>query len=116
MRYVINWNEVNKFLYRMRQKTKEKIAKNIVAFMVDDTPLLQESISFICNWVMTDGAEKTKALYDVWDIILKTYLPKERPVLFCSVPAKEYLSETYKVLLEEYMLQKNFQIIAQGIY
>lgn len=68
----------------MRQKTKENIAKNIIAFMVDDTPLLQESISFICNWVMTDGAEKTKAFYDVWDIILKTYLPKERPVLFRS--------------------------------
>ena len=68
----------------MRQKTKEKIAMNIVAFMVDDTPLLQESISFICNWVMTDGSEKTKAFYDVWDIILKTYLPKERPILFRS--------------------------------
>ncbi len=52
--------------------------------MVDDTPLLQESISFIRKWVRTDGTEKTKSFYDVWDIILKAYLPKERPILFRS--------------------------------
>ena len=68
----------------MRQKTKEKIAKNIVTFMIDDIPLLQESVSFIYNWVMTDSAEKTKAYYDIWNIILKIYLPKERPILFRS--------------------------------
>ena len=44
--------------------------------MVNDTPLLQESVSFIYNWVMSDGSEKTKAYYDVWDIVLKTYLPQ----------------------------------------
>lgn len=69
---------------RMSQREKEKIANNIVDFMVNDTPLLQESVSFICNWVMTDGAEKTKAYYDVWDLVLKIYLPPERPVLFRS--------------------------------
>ena len=68
----------------MSQKAKKRIAENIVAFMTDDTPLLQESVSFICNWVMTDGAEKTRTYYDVWDLVLKKYLPPERPVLFRS--------------------------------
>ena len=71
-------------MYRMSQKAKKRIAENIVAFMTDDTPLLQESVSFICNWVMTDGAEKTRTYYDVWDLVLKIYLPPERPVLFRS--------------------------------
>lgn len=72
----------------MKRKTKEIIAKNIVAFMIDDIPLLQESVSFISNWVMTDSTEKTKAYYDIWNIILKTYLPKERPILFRSCKRK----------------------------
>lgn len=71
-------------MYRINQSTREKIAYNIVDFMVNDIPLLQESVSFIYNWVMSDGSEKTKAYYDVWDIVLKTYLPQERPILFRS--------------------------------
>ena len=75
---------MKEFLYRMGSKNKRKIAENIVAFMTEDVPLLQESVSFICNWVMTDGAEKTRTYYDVWDLVLKIYLPPERPVLFRS--------------------------------
>ncbi len=75
---------MNGFLYKISQGTKEKIANNIVDFMVNDTPLLQESVLFIYNWVKSDGSEKTKAYYDVWDIVLKTYLPYERPILFRS--------------------------------
>ena len=71
-------------MYKLRKHVKEKIANNIVDFMVNDTPLLQESVSFIYNWVISDGSEKTKAYYDVWDIVLKTYLPQERPILFRS--------------------------------
>lgn len=71
-------------MHRISKKEKEQIANNIVAFMDENTPLSPESISFIYNWVMSDGAEKTKAYYDVWDIVLKTYLPQERPVLFRS--------------------------------
>ena len=71
-------------MYRINRSSREKIAYNIVDFMVNDTPLLQESVSFIYNWVISDGSEKTKAYYDVWDIVLKTYLPQERPILFRS--------------------------------
>ena len=48
-------------MYRINRSSREKIANNIVDFMVNDTPLLQESVSFIYNWVMSDGSEKTKA-------------------------------------------------------
>lgn len=62
------------------------IANNIIAFMRDQEELSSKSASFICNWVMTGGAEKTKKMYDTWDIILKNYLPQERPIIFraCS--------------------------------
>lgn len=72
------------FLYRANFSTKEMIADNLIAFMIDDTPLLQETISFVHNWVMSDKAEKTKAYYDVWDIVLRKYLPVQRPILFRS--------------------------------
>ncbi|MBQ7044147.1 MAG: hypothetical protein IJN78_06010, partial [Clostridia bacterium] len=71
-------------MHRISKNEKEQIANNIVAFMDEDTPLSPESVSFIYNWVMSDGAEKTKSYYDVWDVVLKIYLPQERPVLFRS--------------------------------
>lgn len=53
--------------------------------MTEDVPLLEESISFIYNWVrQPDGCGQAKSYYDVWELVLKSYLPKERPVLFRS--------------------------------
>lgn len=70
-------------MQRIGPKAKERIAKNIIAFMVDGTPLIKESKSFIYTWVRhPDGNGKSKSFYDVWDIVLQNYLPKERPVLF----------------------------------
>lgn len=39
-----DWHEVSQLMYRLSKRLKEEIATNIVAFMVDDTPLLKESI------------------------------------------------------------------------
>ncbi|MDM1521563.1 hypothetical protein HX087_17485 [Myroides odoratimimus] len=39
---------------------------------------------FISNWILTSGNEKRKAFFDVWEIVLKNYLPKTRPILFRS--------------------------------
>ena len=70
-------------MQRIGPKAKERIAKNIIAFMGDGTPLTKESKSFIYTWVrQPDGNGKSKSFYDVWDIVLQNYLPKERPVLF----------------------------------
>ena len=84
--YCINdWHEVSQLMYRLSKRLKEEIATNMVAFMVDDTPLLKESISFIYNWVsQPEGVGRSKGYYDVWDIVLRNYLPKERPTLFRS--------------------------------
>lgn len=72
-------------MYRLSKRSREEIATNIVAFIVDDTPLLKESISFIYNWVsQPEGVGRSKGYYDVWDIVLRNYLPKERPILFRS--------------------------------
>ena len=72
-------------MQRISGKSRERIAKNIVSFMVDDAPLLPESVSFIYCWVkQPDGHGRTKSYHDVWELILKSYLPKERPILFRS--------------------------------
>ena len=72
-------------MQRIGPKAKERIAKNIIAFMVEGTPLIKESKSFIYTWVrQPDGNGRSKSFYDVWDLILQDYLPKERPVLFRS--------------------------------
>ena len=72
-------------MQRISKKAKERIANNIVAFMVDDVSLLPETISFIYNWVrQPEGTGRSKSYYEVWDTVLQNYLPKERPVLFRS--------------------------------
>lgn len=68
---------------RIGPNAKERIAQNIIAFMVDGVPLTLESKSFIYTWVrQPDGNGKSQSFYDVWDLVLQNYLPKERPVLF----------------------------------
>ena len=70
---------------RLSQNKKKRIADNLVSFMMEDCPLLQETVSFIYSWVRrTDGTGASKGYYDVWDMVLKKYYPKERPVLFRS--------------------------------
>lgn len=43
---------------------------------------MKETVSFIGNWILTTSEEKTKAYFDVWEIVLSNYLPSERPLLF----------------------------------
>ena len=72
-------------MQRLSEKTKEKIANNLVDFMERDVPLLEETRLFIRNWVGNyDGSGRRKGYYDVWNIVLSRYLPKERPILFRS--------------------------------
>lgn len=46
--------------------------------------ITDQTRGFIGNWILTDFKGKYKAYYDVWDIVLRNYLPKERPLLFRS--------------------------------
>lgn len=70
--------------YRLSQEQKENISGNLVAFMESKEDLSQDSADFIIMWIKTGSEEKTKAFYDVWDIVLKNYIPQTRPVLFRS--------------------------------
>ena len=74
----------NNFQYRLSKNQKEEIAQNLIEILQNDTDIANETRTFISNWILTGPEEKRKAFYDVWDIVLKNYLPTTRPILFRS--------------------------------
>ncbi|MGV3460255.1 MAG: hypothetical protein ACO1N9_07355 [Flavobacterium sp.] len=70
------------FKYRLSANQKNEIAENLIDVLQKDVMLTDQTRSFIVNWILTGPEEKRKAFYDVWDIVLKNYLPMRRPVLF----------------------------------
>ena len=72
----------NKFQYRLSKKQKVEIAQNLIDILQKDSEITEQTITFIGNWILTGSDEKGKAFFDVWDIVLKNYLPTTRPVLF----------------------------------
>ncbi|GAB2653310.1 hypothetical protein GCM10027036_03240 [Flavihumibacter cheonanensis] len=70
------------FKYRLTKKQKMEIAQNLIDVLQKDITITKQAIIFIGNWILTAGNEKRKAFYDVWDIVLKNYLPTTRPILF----------------------------------
>jgi hypothetical protein len=76
-------------MYRLSQQKKERISRNLIAFMEKSEELSQEAATFIGNWILTDAKEKSKAYYDVWDLVLKRYMPTIRPVLYRSCKRRE---------------------------
>ncbi len=67
------------FQYRISKAQKEDIAQNLIDFLEKEIELKNESKTFISNWLYTGHDEKRKAFYDVWEIVLKNYLPTSRP-------------------------------------
>lgn len=76
-------------IHKLSQEQKISISRNLVAFMEADEELSQETATFISNWILTDAKEKTKAYYDIWDLVLKNYMPVTRPLLFRSCSRRE---------------------------
>ena len=74
----------DKFQYRLSKDLKREIAQNLIDILQKDENIKKSTKTFICNWLCTGPEEKRKAFFDVWDIVLKNYLPKERPILFRS--------------------------------
>lgn len=72
----------DKFQYRLSINQKDEIAQNLIDILQKGTEITKQTREFIINWCRTDASEKRKAFYDVWDIVLKSYLPSKRPVLF----------------------------------
>ncbi|MFC4818127.1 hypothetical protein [Flavobacterium sp. GCM10023249] len=75
---------MNKFQYRLSQNQKTEIAHNLIDILQKDADILDSTLTFIFNWIRTGPDEKRKAFFDVWDIVLKNYLPATRPILFRS--------------------------------
>jgi len=72
----------DKFQYRLSENKKTEIAQNLIDILQKDSEITKQTKGFICNWVLSGPDEKRKAFFDVWDIVLKNYLPTIRPVLF----------------------------------
>jgi hypothetical protein len=74
----------NKYQYRLTQNQKSEIAQNLIDILEKDVSIDRQTKRFIGDWILTGPEEKRKAFFDVWDIVLKNFLPKTRPVLFRS--------------------------------
>lgn len=70
------------YQYRLSNDQKREIAQNLIDILEKDVTILTQTKMFISNWILTDAGEKRKAFFDVWDIVLKNFLPTIRPILF----------------------------------
>lgn len=68
--------------YRLTKNQKSDIAQNLLDVLISDVEITHQTRGFISNWILTGPSEKSKAFFDVWDIVLKNYLPTTRPILF----------------------------------
>ena len=71
-----------RFQYRLSKDKKNEIAQNLIDIVQNNANITEQTRRFISNWIQTPAEEKRKAFYDVWDIVLKNYLPTTRPILF----------------------------------
>lgn len=71
-----------KYQYRLTKLQKTEIAQNLIDILEKDAIIIEQAKRFIGGWIYTGPCEKRKAFFDVWDIVLKNYMPKTRPILF----------------------------------
>lgn len=74
--------------YKLSRTEKYNIAKNLVEIINKNSKPTNETIRFIANWILSNRKEKYKFYYDVWDIVLKNFYPKTRPILIRSISKK----------------------------
>jgi len=70
--------------YIISQTQKSEIAQNLIEIQTKDATINKETRIFISNWILSGPGEKGQDYYDVWDTVLKNYLPTKRPILFSS--------------------------------
>lgn len=92
----------DKFRYRLSGNQKIEIAQNLIDIMEKGSGITERTITFIDNWIRTGPAEEGKAFFDVWDIVLRNYLPTTRPVLFrtCAEIGKDGKIASFTARLE----------------
>lgn len=72
----------DKFQYRLSKIEKSDIAQNLIDILQKNANIDKRTVTFIGNWILTGPDKKRKAFYDVWEIVLKNFLPTTRPILF----------------------------------
>ncbi|GEP52275.1 hypothetical protein FNO01nite_29470 [Flavobacterium noncentrifugens] len=72
----------DRFQYKLSASQKNEIAQNLIDILQKDIDITDQTRGFIGNWILTVSDEKRKAFFDVWNIVLKNYLPMKRPILF----------------------------------
>lgn len=72
----------DKYYYRLTKVQKHTIAQNLIDILERDTLISKETRQFIGDWILTGPDDKRKAFLDVWDIVLKNFIPITRPTLF----------------------------------
>lgn len=74
----------DKYQYRLTKIKKSEIAQNLIDILKKNAPMSKDTKRFVGDWILTGAGEKRKAFFDVWDIVLRSYLPTKRPILFRS--------------------------------
>ncbi len=77
-----------RFNYRLSQTEKSNIASNLIDILQNSATITDDTRVYIVNWLRTGPDQKRKAFFDVWDLVLKNYLPSSRPILFRSCSRK----------------------------
>ena len=70
------------YQYRLSKDQKREIAQNLIDILEKNATISGQTKHFIGDWILTGSGEKRKAFFDIWDIVLKNFLPTTRPVLF----------------------------------
>lgn len=77
-----------KSYYRLSTAKKKEIAQNLIDILDTDIEPFSDTTTFISNWIRSDRWGKTKADYDIWEIVLKNYYPRTRSILIRSIDRK----------------------------
>ncbi|WP_228520584.1 hypothetical protein [Flavobacterium sp. CSZ] len=82
------------------------MAQNLLDIMQKDAIIKAETRTFVTNWIRTGPKEKRKAFFDVWETVLREYLPDTRPVLF-RTSDRIGKKAKYQVLLDDWNVQED---------
>lgn len=66
----------------MKKVDKINIAECLVEAIETGVAVDARTHTFVVDWICSGPEEKNQDMQDVWDVVLKNYYPKERPVLF----------------------------------
>lgn len=69
-------------MHRFKKHEIPIVAQNLIDILENDSDILELTVKFVNNWILSGNESKNKSYYDIWEIVLKNYLPKTRPVLF----------------------------------